>query len=324
MTVHNLAFQGQFPKELLGALGLPARAYAVDGVEYYGTISFLKAGVALADRVTTVSPTYAAEIRTPEHGMGLDGVLRKRTNLLTGIRNGIDPAVWNPATDAHLASRYTARRLAARTPNKAALKARFGLDDDPGAFLLGVVSRLTEQKGIDLVAGAVPHIVGTGAQLVVLGTGDPALEDDIIAAAGLHPGRVAAMISYDETLAHLVQGGIDALLVPSRFEPCGLTQLIALRYGALPVVARVGGLADTVIDANEMALAAGTGTGIQFAPVTASALEIAIDRAATLARDTKTWRRLQAHAMATDVGWERPAKQYAALFRDLVAQHART
>jgi len=324
MTVHNLAFQGQFPKELLGALGLPARAYAVDGVEYYGTISFLKAGVALADRVTTVSPTYAAEIRTPEHGMGLDGVLRKRTNLLTGIRNGIDSAVWNPATDAHLASRYTARRLAARTPNKAALKARFGLDDDPGAFLLGVVSRLTEQKGIDLVAGAVPHIVGTGAQLVVLGTGDPALEDDIIAAAGLHPGRVAAMISYDETLAHLVQGGIDALLVPSRFEPCGLTQLIALRYGTLPVVARVGGLADTVIDANEMALAAGTGTGIQFAPVTASALEIAIDRAATLARDTKTWRRLQAHAMATDVGWERPAKQYAALFRDLVAQHART
>jgi starch synthase len=187
-----------------------------------------------------------------------------------------------------------------------------------------VVSRLTEQKGIDLVAGAVPHIVGTGAQLVVLGTGDPALEDDIIAAAGLYPGRVAAIISYDETLAHLVQGGIDALLVPSRFEPCGLTQLIALRYGTLPVVARVGGLADTVIDANEMALAAGTGTGIQFAPVTASALEIAIDRAATLARDTKTWRRLQAHAMATDVGWERPAKQYAALFRDLVAQHART
>lgn len=324
MTVHNLAFQGQFPKDLLAVLGLPARAYAVDGVEYYGTIGFLKAGLALADRITTVSPTYAAEIRTPEGGMGLHGVLRQRAHLLSGIRNGIDPAVWNPSTDTHLASRYTARRLAGRAPNKAALQARFGLDDDPRAFLLGVVSRLTEQKGIDLVVGAVPHIVGLGAQLVLLGTGDAALEKDLIAATARHPGRVAAMIGYDETLAHLVQGGIDALLVPSRFEPCGLTQLIALRYGALPVVARVGGLADTVIDANEMALAAGTGTGIQFAPVAASAFLLALDRAAALARDAKTWRRLQSNAMATDVGWERPAKQYAALFRDLVAQRRQT
>jgi len=324
MTVHNLAFQGQFPKELLAALGLPARAYAVDGVEYYGTISFLKAGLALADRITTVSPTYAAEIRTPEGGMGLQGVLRERAHVLTGIRNGIDSVVWNPATDVHLASRYTARRLAARAPNKSALQSRFGLDDDPGALLLGVVSRLTDQKGIDLVVGAVPHIVGLGAQLALLGTGDVAQERDLMVASERHRGRVAAMIGYDETLAHLVQGGIDALLMPSRFEPCVLTQLIALRYGALPIVARVGGLADTVIDANEMALAAGTGTGIQFAPVTASALELAIDRAATLARDAKTWRRLQANAMATDVGWERPAKQYAALFRDVVAQRTRT
>ena len=322
MTVHNLAFQGQFPREWLGALGLPAHAYALDGVEYYGTIGYLKAGIALADRITTVSPTYAAEIRTQEGGMGLDGLLRQRAHLLTGIRNGIDDAVWNPATDAHLASPFDTRRLARRAPNKAALQARFGLDPDPAALVFGVVSRLTHQKGIDLVVDAVPHLVGLGGQLAVLGAGDPALESSLVAAAQRHPGRVAVEIGYDEPLAHLMQAGIDALLVPSRFEPCGLTQMIALRYGALPVVARVGGLADTVIDANEMALAADTGTGFQFAPVARAPLELALDRAAALRREPKTWRRLQVHAMGTDVSWRRPAQQYAALFRDVVRQRA--
>jgi starch synthase len=323
MTVHNLAFQGQFPREWLAALGLPAQAYAVDGVEYFGTIGFLKAGLALADRITTVSPTYAAEIRTQEGGMGLDGLLRERAHVLAGIRNGIDDALWDPASDAYLASRYDPRRLARRAPNKAALQARFGLAADPDAFLLGVVSRLTHQKGVDLIADVIPHIVGRGGQLAVLGSGDRALEDDLAAAASRHPGRVATVIGYDEALAHLTQGGIDALLMPSRFEPCGLTQLIALRYGAIPIVSRVGGLADTVIDANEMALAADTGTGVQFAPVARSGLELAIDRAWALKADPKTWRRLQAHAMATDVGWSRPAKQYAALFRDAAQQRAR-
>jgi starch synthase len=322
MTIHNLAFQGQFPREWLGALGLPPRAYALEGVEYYGTIGYLKAGVALADRITTVSPTYAAEIRTQEGGMGMDGLLRARAHALTGIRNGIDDSVWNPATDMYLASRYEPRRLGRRAPNRAALQARFGLADDPDALLLGVVSRLTDQKGTDLVIDAVPRIVGMGAQLAVLGSGDHALESDLTRAAQRHQGRMATQIGYDEGLAHLVQAGIDALLVPSRFEPCGLTQLIALRYGALPVVARVGGLADTVIDANEMAIAADTGTGIQFAPVSRGGLELAIDRVSSLKRDAKTWRRLQAHAMATDVGWTRPAGQYAALFRDAV--HARS
>jgi starch synthase len=250
--------------------------------------------------------------------MGMDGLLRERAHLLTGIRNGIDDAVWNPGTDTHLAARYDARHLGRRTPNKAALQARFALDVDPDAPVLGVVSRLTHQKGMDLVADVVPHIVGQGAQLVVLGSGDHALEAQLTAAAMRHPRRVAAMIGYDEALAHLLQAGIDALLVPSRFEPCGLTQLVALRYGALPVVARVGGLADTVIDANEMALAADTGTGFQFAPVSRGGLELAIGRALAARRDAKTWRRLQAHAMATDVGWRAPAKQYAALFRDVV------
>jgi len=322
MTVHNLAFQGQFPRELLADLGLPPHAYAVDGVEYFGTIGFLKAGLALADRITTVSPTYAAEIRTPEGGMGLDGLLRARADVLTGILNGIDDAVWNPATDVHLSVRYDRRRLAKRAANKAALQARFGLDVEPASFLLGMVSRLTLQKGLDLVADALPDIVGMGAQLAVLGSGEKALEVSLTAAAARHSGRAAIVLGYDEALAHLMQGSVDALLVPSRFEPCGLTQLCALRYGAIPIVARVGGLADTVIDANAMALTADTGTGIQFSPVTRANLLLAIGRASTLARDPALWRRLQLRAMAADVGWTHPAKQYAALFRGLAAQRS--
>ena len=322
MTVHNLSFQGQFPRELLAAIGLPPHAYAIDGVEYHGTISYLKAGLALADRITTVSPTYAVEIRTPEAGMGLDGLLRQRADVLTGILNGIDDTVWNPATDAHLVSRFDARHLARRAANKAALQARLGLDVEPSTLLFGVVSRLTLQKGMDLLLEALPALTGNGAQLALLGSGESPLEDDFVAAAANHPGRVAALIGYDEALAHLLQGAVDALLVPSRFEPCGLTQLCALRYGAIPVVAGVGGLADTVIDANDLALAAATGTGIQFAPVTRANLELAIGRAASLWRNRALWRRLQSRAMATDVGWTGPAKQYAALFRDLATRRA--
>ncbi len=319
MTVHNLSFQGQFPRELLAVIGLPPHAYAIDGVEYHGTIGYLKAGIALADRITTVSPTYAAEIRTPEGGMGLDGLLRHRTDALTGILNGIDDTVWNPRTDAHLVHRFDVTHLDARAGNKAALQARLGLDVEPSTFLFGVVSRLTLQKGVDLLLEALPAVTGNGAQLAILGAGDKSLEDACIAAAGRHPGRIAAVIGYEEALAHLLQGSVDALLVPSRFEPCGLTQLCALRYGAVPVVARVGGLADTVIDADEEALAAGSATGIQFAPVSRGNLERAIDRAVTLHRDVALWRSLQSRAMSTDVGWTRPAKQFAALFRELAA-----
>ena len=322
MTVHNLAFQGVFPGYLLPTIGLPPHAWSIDGVEYHGAISYLKAGLALADRITTVSPSYAAEIRTPELGMGFDGLLRARAGVLTGILNGVDEAVWNPATDAHLASRFDARRRGRRTPNKAALQARLGLTVDAKAPLLGVVSRLTWQKGMDVVEAALPELLTGGAQIAVLGNGDGWLEERFAAAAREHPGRVAAVIGYDEALAHLMQGGIDALLVPSRFEPCGLTQLCALRYGAIPIVAHVGGLADTVIDANEMALAAGVGTGVQFAPVTREHLVLASTRALQLWRTPATWKRLQACAMATDVGWARPAKKYAAIYRGLVAAPA--
>jgi starch synthase len=319
MTVHNLSFQGLFPRELLAPLGLPGRAWSLDGVEYHGAISYLKAGLALADRITTVSPTYAAEIRTPEEGMGMDGLLRTRAGLLRGIRNGIDEAVWDPAHDALLPARYDAKRLPRRAVNKAALQARFGLAALPAAPVFGVVSRLTWQKGIDLLHEALPGLVAAGAQLALLGNGERALEAQLTAAAELHPGSVGVVIGYDEALAHLVQAGADALLVPSRFEPCGLTQLCALRYGAVPVVARVGGLADTVIDANDAALAAGVATGVQFAPVTAGAIGLALERTLVLYRDAKAWRRLQARGMAADVGWTNPARQYAALYRDLVA-----
>ena len=319
MTVHNLAFQGKFPKELLAALGLPAQAWALDGVEYYGAIGFLKAGLALADRITTVSPTYAAEVRTPELGMGLDGVLRQRASVLSGILNGIDEATWNPATDPNLVSTYDAKHLARRAPNKAALQRRFGLAPDPQGPLFGVVSRLTWQKGMDVLLDALPGIAAVGGQLALLGTGDRALETAFAAAATSWPGNVAAVIGYDEALAHLVHAGADALLVPSRFEPCGLTQLCAMRYGCVPVVARVGGLADTVVDADEAALAAGSGTGMQFGPVTVEALQSAIGRTAGLWRDRPAWQGLQRRAMATDVSWRRPAKRYAALYRELAA-----
>lgn len=317
MTVHNLSFQGLFPRDLLPRLGLPRHAWSIEGVEYHGKISFLKAGLAFADLITTVSPTYATEIRTPHEGMGLDGLLRSRSNVLHGIRNGIDEDIWNPASDPLLATRYDASRLALRRANKAELQTRLGLDLEPDTLLFGVVSRLTAQKGLDLLHDALPTLLAAGVQLALLGSGDRVLERKFLAAAEQHGGRVAVQIGYDESLAHLLQGGVDALFVPSRFEPCGLTQLYALRYGAIPVVARVGGLADTVIDANDAALGAGVATGVQFAPVTVAGIEVAIARTLALWKDRKTWRRMQARAMASDVSWRRPAHRYAELYREL-------
>ncbi len=319
MTVHNLAFQGQFPAQSFPALGLPAAAFAVEGIEYHGGISYLKAGLHYADRITTVSPTYAAEIRTPDAGMGLDGLLRTRAGDLHGILNGIDTEAWNPATDPLIAANFDSRHIAQRRANKADLQARFGLSPDPAAPLFAVVSRLTWQKGLDLLLEAEPTLLAANGQLALLGTGEAAIEAGFRAAAARHPGRIGCVIGYDEALAHRLQAGADALLVPSRFEPCGLTQLCALRYATVPVVARVGGLADTVIDASPMALNAGVATGVQFAPVTAEMLRAAIQRVAALYHEPATWRRLQRNAMATDVSWHHPARQYAALFRDLLS-----
>ncbi|MBB6250640.1 glycogen synthase GlgA [Nitrospirillum iridis] len=317
ITVHNLAFQGQFDATLLHNLGLPSHSFGMDGVEYYGAVGYLKAGLQLADRLTTVSPTYAQEIRGPEAGMGLDGLLRARANRLSGIINGIDTTVWDPAHDPLLPAPYSARQPKGRALSKAALQQRFGLTDDPGALVFGVVSRLSWQKGLDLLLEALPTLLATGAQLVLLGAGEAALERGYRDAAAAHPGRVGCIIGYDEALAHLIQAGAEALIVPSRFEPCGLTQLCALRYGAIPVVSSVGGLADTIIDANEMAIANGVGTGLRFQPTTTLALEGALQRAASLHADAAVWKRLRRNAMATDVSWTNPARHYAALYREL-------
>lgn len=319
-TLHNLAFQGKYPADLLGPLGLPPDAFAIDGVEYYGMIGFLKAALRFSDAITTVSPTYAAEIRTPEAGMGLDGLLRERADAVTGILNGIDDDVWNPETDPLIAAPYSAQAPELRRKSKAALQQRFGLAVDSEALLFGVVSRLSWQKGQDLTLANLDVLARIGAQLAVLGSGEPSLEEDFRAAALARPGQVGAIFGYDEAIAHQIQAGADALLIPSRFEPCGLTQLCALRYGALPVAARVGGLADTIIDANEMALASGLGTGVLFSPVTGEMLGATIERVGRLWANKEAWSRLIANGMKTDVSWRRPAADYARLYRGLVAK----
>lgn len=252
----------------------------------------------------------------------MDGLLRARAPNLRGILNGIDDVVWNPATDPLIPRNFDAMRLAERQANKAAAQARFGVATEPDRLLFGVISRLTWQKGLDLLLAAIPDLLARGAQLALLGSGDAALVDGFVAAAAANPRQVGCVIGYDETLAHLIQAGADAILVPSRFEPCGLTQLCALRYGALPVVARVGGLADSVIDANEMALASGVGTGLQFAPVTRDALVSAIQRAVELWQEPEAWRTVQRNAMQADVSWQRPAAHYAALYREILTEHA--
>lgn len=317
MTVHNIAFQGQFPASIFGSLGLPAPAFSIDALEYYGNAGFLKGGLATADRITTVSPSYAQEICTPDYGMGLDGLLRARRGVLEGIVNGIDDTVWDPAADTQIAQAYSVKTLDKRTANKRAVEQRFKLEPGEG-ILHGVVSRLTWQKGMDIFAGILDQVAASGARLALIGTGEPQIELAILAAAQRHPGRIAAVLGYDEALSHLVQAGSDTILVPSRFEPCGLTQLCALRYGALPVVARTGGLNDTVIDANDAALQAGVATGFQFSPVDQPALEHALTRAALCYADKALWRGMQKRAMASDVSWRRSASAYAQLYRNLL------
>ena len=282
ITVHNLAFQGTFPSGMLGELGLPAAAWDVEGVEFFGEIGFLKAGLRLADRVVTVSPTYAAEIRTPESGMRLDGLLRARGDDLSGILNGIGTAVWDPAADPHLAARFGPEDPGGRGVNKRALQARLGLAEAAGTLMLGVISRLSWQKGLDLMLDLLPELMERDVQVVVLGSGESDLEAAFTAAAARWPTRIGVTIGYDEGMARLIQGGADAIVVPSRFEPCGLTQLCAMRYGALPIVSRVGGLNDTVIDANEVAMSAGVATGFQFSPTDTTGLARAFDRAVSV------------------------------------------
>jgi starch synthase len=321
ITIHNMAFQGYYPAEVFPQLGLPPAAWTVDGVESYGGVGFLKAGMQLADAITTVSPTYAGEIRSVEFGMGLEGLVLARSNRVHGILNGIDTAEWNPGNDPHLAANYTAGKLASRRRNKRAIEQEFGLDRSDGPLFI-VVSRLTWQKGMDVLLTVLDHLVGIGGRLALLGSGDAEIAHAFQAAAARHPGRIGVKLGYDESLSHRLQGGGDAILIPSRFEPCGLTQLYGLAYGCVPVVSRTGGLADTVIDANPAALAAGVATGIQMNAVSHNALAMAVSRAVELYAQPAEWKRLQKNGMNADFSWGASGAAYAALYRQLIEEYA--
>ncbi len=314
LTVHNLAFQGLFPMHDWPVLGLASRLMSPAGLEFHGQLSFMKAGLKFADRVTTVSPTYAREIATHEFGCGLDGVIRGREDRVAGILNGIDVDVWDPATDPAIAARYDAERLAGKHACRTALQSELGLDQDDNALLLTLVSRLTAQKGLDLVLAALPELLRQGVQFALQGTGEPALEAAFRMAQVAHPGRVHVHIGYDEGRAHRLVAGADAIAVPSRFEPCGLTQMYGLRYGTLPVVRRVGGLADTVQDADEAGIAAGRATGFVFDAATAVAFERAVLRAAEAKRDARKWGQIQVTAMSRPLAWGGAAAAYLALY----------
>lgn len=318
MTVHNLAYQGLFPREVLVPLGLPASAFTFDGLEFYGQLSFLKAGLRYSDLISTVSPTYAREIQSEALGFGLNGLLSQRTGDLAGILNGIDTEVWNPASDPHLERAYDAENLGAKGRNKWALQADLGIEEAPERPLLGMVARLVEQKGVDLVLEATRQLVAMGCQLALLGSGEKRFEEGFVELARQYPASVGVKIGFDEALAHRIEAGADLFLMPSRFEPCGLNQLYSMRYGTPPVVRRTGGLADSVI--NHGAEGEAAPTGFVFEDADADSMVAAIERALAVYRSPTRWQALQRSAMARDAGWDPSAAEYLALYRRALAR----
>jgi starch synthase len=317
-TVHNLAYQGVFGAQHLGEIGLPQAAFQMEGLEFHGQISFMKAGLFYADRITTVSPSYAREIQTPEQGCGLDGLLRARGESLGGILNAVDDAVWNPATDRCLPRNFDARRPAGKIECKSALQREMGLDDAAHAPLFAMVSRLTEQKGVHLVLAAVNHIVQGGGQLLVLGSGDVELGRAFSLAAAQHPGSVAVRLGYDEALAHRIFAGSDVTLIPSRFEPCGLTQMYGLKYGSLPLVRGVGGLADTVVDTDLVTIDNQSATGVVFHDFTDAAFQYALRRMMALYRHPRAWAKVRRSGMHQSFSWAHAARQYLSVYQQIV------
>lgn len=318
LTIHNLAFQGLFAPQLLDDLALFGSDWHLEGVEYYGHISFLKAGLRHADALTTVSPTYAREIQTPAEGMGLEGLLQLRAGQLTGILNGIDGAIWNPATDPNLEANYDRDHLDAKLKNKQALQRESGLQARDDCPLFGVVSRLTTQKGLDLVAAIGDVLAALPAQLVVLGSGDKMLEAAFRDLATRHPGQVSVTIGFDEALAHRIEAGADVFLMPSRFEPCGLNQMYSLAYGTPPLVRATGGLADTVVNYAPAALADGSANGFVCHAATPESILGMAGLATLVWQDKARWRQLQRNAMAGDYSWSGPARQYIGLYARLL------
>lgn len=317
LGIHNLAFQGNFPAEWVDKLGLPRAGFSIEGFEYYGQLSFLKAGVYYADSIATVSPTYAREIQTPEYGFGLQGLLATRSKDIHGILNGIDIREWNPAQDPHLAQPYDIDSLERKNTIKLALQQHLGLAQDTEAPLLGVVSRLTNQKGLDLFLKCATPLLKQGCQIAVLGGGDPALEQGFLQMAALHPQQVSVTIGYNEPLSHQIMAGVDIFIMPSRFEPCGLNQMYGLRYGTPPVVRRTGGLADSVHDTHAASLADGRANGFVFDQANSIDLLAAIERALHSYRNKPEWRQIQRNGMSSELSWDRSAQDYLNIYHTL-------
>jgi starch synthase len=333
-TIHNLAFQGLFAPAWLPRLDLPRELFGIDQLEFWGRISFLKGGINFADVITTVSPRYADEIQTPQYGCGFDGILRRRGADLVGILNGINTETWDPSRDPHLPTPYDTKNLAGKADAKAAVLRRFGLPGDPAILArpaVAMISRMVDQKGLDLIAALADELPRLDATFIVLGTGEARYEQMWKRLAAAHPDRIGVEIGFDEGLAHLIEGGADIFLMPSQFEPCGLSQLYSLRYGTVPVVRFVGGLADTVLEAAPRATPKGTrgrkpsdGTGFVFHDYTPAALLEALQRALSAFAHPRTWRALQLAGMARDHSWDRSAREYVTIYERVLAKRART
>ncbi len=318
MTVHNIAFQGIFPSSLSAKMGLPAVCFQPEGVEFYGDLSFMKAGLYYADHITTVSPTYAREIQTAELGFGLHGLLSHKRQVLTGILNGIDTREWDPAVDSHLTQPYDITNLPDKSASKRALQDCMGLHTDDKIPLLGLVGRFTQQKGLDLLLQVAPQLIALPAQLVLLGSGDAEMERAALELADQYPRQVAAFVGFEESLAHIIEAGSDIFLMPSRFEPCGLSQLYSQRYGTPPVVHATGGLIDTVVNYSTASLAQGSASGFVFNSMDAPSLLAAVRRAVAVYHDKKTWRQLQRNCMSKDFSWSRSAAAYHDIYSQLM------
>lgn len=314
ITIHNLAFQGNFPPATVEQLGLPASCYSIEGVEYYGNLSFLKAGLYYADHITTVSPNYASEIQGEELGFGMQGLLASRSGHLTGILNGIDNDEWNPAADPHLASPYSADDMTGKSLNKAALQRELGLEVKPNVPLLGLVGRMTHQKGLDLLLEIAPRLIGLPAQLALLGSGDATMQNTARELARYYPDSFGAVIGFSETLSHRIEAGADMFIMPSRFEPCGLNQFYSQRYGTPPIVHATGGLVDSVIDCTPATLADGSASGFLFKGMTSENLYGTIKRAVSLYHDKRQWDRLRRNCMQKQLGWQHSAESYRAVY----------
>jgi starch synthase len=313
-TIHNLGYQGLFPKEKLSLTGLSEKEFfTLEGLEYWGKMSLLKSGIVYSKAITTVSPTYAREIQTPDFGMGMEGILQKRRGALHGILNGVDDATWNPAKDPHIPHAYSPRKMEGKPRCKRNLITTMKLEETQGDRpLLGMISRIDAQKGFDLVTKIMGEIMKLGVHCVILGSGDEGIQRAIKRQASRHPGRIALKIGFDEPLAHRIMAGADILLIPSRYEPCGLTQMYALKYGTVPVVRKTGGLEDTISTFDPKT---GTGNGFKFGPHAAGAFLRAVRKAVTHYQDGPTWRKIMANGMAADFSWDRSAEKYRSLYR---------